>query len=58
MNQTEPTIQLSPDKKSTQYQKIKLYFSIISAIINLIVPVIFLISGGSEKLRNLSLDFG
>ena len=59
MNQTESIIQLSPDKKqSTRYQKIKLYFSVISGIINLIIPVIFLISGGSEKLRNLSVDFG
>ena len=41
-------------KDAASYQKIQLLFSIISISLNLFVPIIFFISGASEKLRDFS----
>ena len=48
---TEPKI-VDPIKAQS-YQRIKLTMSIISMTLNVVVPLIFLLAGGSEAIRNL-----
>ncbi|MCI0870321.1 MAG: hypothetical protein J4O07_00765, partial [Chloroflexi bacterium] len=40
--------------KARQYQRIKLTMSLISMGLNIVVPLAFLLAGGSEAIRNLA----
>lgn len=41
-------------KDAASYQKVKLFFSIISIVLNLFIPIVFFTVGASEKLRDFS----
>ena len=36
------------------YQRVKLTMSIVSMALNVVIPLVFLLSGGSEAIRNLA----
>lgn len=42
---------------ATSYQRIKLTMSMVSIALNVVVPLVFLLSGGSEAIRNLAEDW-
>ena len=61
MNLPEPTD--SPAKNpsdavslpnAARYQRVKLTMSVVSMALNVVVPLVFLLSGGSEAIRNLA----
>ena len=39
--------------EATAYQRTKLTFSLVSMSLNIVIPLVFLFSGGSEAIRNL-----
>jgi STE24 endopeptidase len=39
--------------RAQRYQRIKLTMSVIGMILNLVIPLVFLLAGGSEAIRNL-----
>jgi len=43
--------------EATSYQRIKLTMSMVSMALNVVVPLVFLLSGGSEAIRNLAEDW-
>jgi STE24 endopeptidase len=58
---TEPTIEITPASdeaaslpQARGYQRIKLTMSMVAMGLNVIVPLVFLLSGGSETIRNLA----
>ena len=40
--------------KARSYQRVKLTMSIVSMALNVVIPLVFLLSGGSEAIRNLA----
>ena len=49
----EPSAAQSPPR-ARQYQRIKLAITLISISLNVVVPLVFLLAGGSEAIRNLA----
>ena len=43
--------------EATAYQRTKLTFSLVSMALNIVIPLVFLFSGGSEAIRNLVEDW-
>ncbi|HCI86329.1 MAG TPA: hypothetical protein DHV68_05740 [Dehalococcoidia bacterium] len=43
--------------EATAYQRTKLTFSLVSMSLNIVIPLVFLFSGGSEAIRNLVEDW-
>jgi STE24 endopeptidase len=56
-DQTDSTTNTSADAVSLpnagRYQRVKLTMSIVSMTLNVVIPLVFLLSGGSEAIRNL-----
>ena len=50
---TVPTKPVDP-VQARSYQRIKLTFSIVSMALNVVAPLVFLLAGGSEAIRNLA----
>jgi STE24 endopeptidase len=59
---TEQPVEISPSnenlpkpspQQAESYQRIKLTMSVISMALNVIIPLVFLLAGGSEAIRNL-----
>ena len=48
----KPVTPVDPEQ-ARQYQRVKLMMSVVSMAINVIVPLVFLLAGGSEAIRNL-----
>jgi STE24 endopeptidase len=48
----KPVTPVDPEQ-ARQYQRVKLTMSVVSMAINVIVPLVFLLAGGSEAIRNL-----
>ncbi|HIF71168.1 MAG TPA: M48 family peptidase [Dehalococcoidia bacterium] len=48
----KPTTPVDPEQ-ARQYQRVKLTMSVVSMALNIIVPLVFLLAGGSEAIRNL-----
>ncbi len=57
-DQTDTTTNTSADAVSLpnagRYQRVKLTMSIVSMALNVVIPLVFLLSGGSEAIRNLA----
>lgn len=57
-DQTDSTTNTSADAVSLpnagRYQRVKLTMSIVSMALNVVIPLVFLLSGGSEAIRNLA----
>lgn len=49
----EPSTSPSPPR-ARKYQRIKLTVSVVSMVLNIVVPLVFLLAGGSEAIRNLA----
>jgi STE24 endopeptidase len=49
----EPTPAALGPQKAGQYQRTKLTMSIVAMALNVVVPLVFLLAGGSEAIRNL-----
>ncbi|MDP7486064.1 MAG: M48 family metallopeptidase [Dehalococcoidia bacterium] len=52
-NSEQPTISCDPES-ARRYQHTKLTMSMISMVLNVAAPLVFLLAGGSEAIRNLS----
>ncbi len=52
-----PDVGASNPAEATSYQRIKLTMSMVSMALNVVVPLVFLLSGGSEAIRNLAEDW-
>jgi len=48
----KPVTPVDPEQ-ARRYQRVKLTMSVVSMAINVIVPLVFLLAGGSEAIRNL-----